>query len=217
MANEEIRIANMENVLRTTIDLFLEYGIQNTTREMIARASGLSRRSTERYFPTKRDFVVQAAEWFGHDLYNRFQSVKMLESDEYTAIEILRAYLIEFKHLLVNDPRIFVCYAEFKSFLYRNSDDRYSDYMKFADAVGLRRMLQQLLERGAQDGTIISHYKPEAAARYMSNTITSYFSSAVLLYDTKPELMEQYLDDYISDTLSLYAKRARKSGKKSRN
>jgi AcrR family transcriptional regulator len=213
MANEEIRVANMGNVLRTTIDLFLEYGIQNTTREMIARASGLSRRSTERYFPTKTDFVVQAAEWFGHDLYGRFQSVKMLDSDEYTAIEILRAYLIEFKRLLVNDPRIFVCYAEFKSFLYRNSEDRYNDYMKFADAVGLRRMLQRLLERGAEDGTIVSHYKPDAAARYMSNTITSYFSNVVLLYDTQPELMEQYLDDYINDTLSLYTNR---SGKKSR-
>jgi hypothetical protein len=85
--------------------------------------------------------------------------------------------------------------------------------MKFADAVGLRRMLQRLLERGAEDGTIVSHYKPDAAARYMSNTITSYFSNVVLLYDTQPELMEQYLDDYINDTLSLYTNR---SGKKSR-
>jgi hypothetical protein len=32
----------------------------------------------------------------------------------------------------------------------------------------------------------------------------SYFSNAVLLYDTKPELMQQYINTYIVDTWTQY-------------
>lgn len=205
MANEEIRLANMENVLHTAITLMVKYGIQNTTREMIARASGLSRRSTERYFPAKVDWVVQAAEWFGHDLYSRFKTPKLLDEGNMTAREILLVYLSEMRNLLLREPQVFVCYAEFKAFLYRNSEDRYGDYMKFADAVGCRKTLQRIYELGDKDGSIRrGHYSAEAAARYATNTLMSYFTNAVLLYDTQPEVMKQALDDYISDAAMLY-------------
>jgi AcrR family transcriptional regulator len=203
MANEEIRQANIETVLQTTIKLFIENGIQNTTREMIARASGVSRRSTERYFPAKSDCVVQAAEWFGRYLYNKFQSAKMLDDGKYTAAEILESYLGELKKLLFEEPRVYVCYAEFKAYLYRNSENRAADYRKFMDAVGCRQILQRIFELAETDGTLVWQHEPKAHARYLTNTIMGYFSNVVLLYDTRPELMEQYVDTYISDTLNL--------------
>jgi hypothetical protein len=34
----------------------------------------------------------------------------------------------------------------------------------------------------------------------------AYFSNAVLLYDTQPELLKQTVEKYISDTIDMYCK-----------
>jgi AcrR family transcriptional regulator len=204
MANEEIRQANIELVLQTAITLFIENGIENTTREMIARASGLSRRSTERYFPTKTECVVQAAEWLGRGLYGKSETRKMLKDSSYLGSELLRAYLEEVRDILLHEKRLFACYAEFKAHLYRNSEHRDVDYKRFTDAVGCRKILTAIFERGQQDDSIKSHNDPETNARYLVNSIMSYFSNVVLLYDTQPELMQQYINTYIVDTWTQY-------------
>jgi hypothetical protein len=54
------------------------------------------------------------------------------------------------------------------------------------------------------DGTVRHQTSPEADARYLMNMIMSYFSTAVLLYDTQPELMRQYIDSYVSDAWQIY-------------
>jgi AcrR family transcriptional regulator len=204
MSNEEIRQANVEVVLQTAITLFIENGLENTSREMIARASGLSRRSTERYFPTKTECIVQAAEWFGRQLYEKSGTRKMLQDPEQLGSDILRAYLEEVKDILLKEPRIFACYAEFKAHLYRNSEHRDVDYRRFAEAVGCRKILQSIFERGQGDHTVYTHTTPELNARYLTNSIMSYFSNVVLLYDTDEELMRQYIDTYIEDTWNQY-------------
>lgn len=206
MANEEIREKNVELALRTAIKLFLEHGIQNTTREMIARESNLSRKSTERYFPTKTELVVQASEWVGHRLREDMLSFRpsLFTDGEHKAEDILKLALAEMRKLLLDEPRIFVCYAEFKAYLYRNSDDRARDYRRFMEAVDLRGLLKKTFELGQQDGTLYVPSTPESSARALTNSIMAYFSNVVLLYDTEPQLMRQYLDQYIQDTIKLY-------------
>lgn len=206
MANEAIRVANMETVLEASIQLFIEYGIENTTREMIARASGVSRRSTERYFPTKTECVVQAAEWYGHKLNQDFQTRSMFHGD-HKASEVLMVLFQELRGILVKDTRIFAMYAEFKAYLYRNSENREQDYLRFMNAVGARRELEHIFILGEKDGTVYSHYSPENSAKYLIHTIMAFFSNAVLLYDSKPEVMMRYIDEFINETWNLYCKR----------
>lgn len=204
MANEEIRLANIETVLQTAINLFIENGIENTTREMLARASGVSRRSTERYFPTKTDCVVQASEWFAKSLFRNMKSIKMLDQERYHADEILRMFFEELKQALLKEPRIFICFAEVKSYIYRNCGNRAVDYKNLLEAIGWQRILQRIFEKGEQDGTLKCHFDPEKTARYLANTIVSFFSNLVLLYDQQPEMMEYYAAVYITDTWNLY-------------
>jgi AcrR family transcriptional regulator len=204
MPNEEIRLANIENVLQTSIGLFIENGIHNTSREMIARASGLSRRSTERYFPSMSDCVEQTAIWFGSKLYQNFRAREMLQKGNYPASEILKVFLDELKQIAYAEPRILVCFAEFKAYLYRHSKHRDSDYRKFVGAVGCRSILQRIFELGEEDGTVRYQNDPEADARYLMNMIMSCFATAVLIYDTQPELMRQYIETYVSDAWRLY-------------
>ena len=204
MANEEIRLANIETVLQAAINLFVENGIENTTREMLARASGLSRRSTERYFPSKSDYVVQAAEWFAKSLAEKQNSVKMLEDGQCTADEALRAFFEELKQSLLKEPRIYICFAEAKGYIYRNCENRADDYKNLLEAIGWRRILQKIFEKGEQDGTLNCQFGPEKTARYLANTIVSFFSNLVLLYDQQPEMLESCATAYITDMWNIY-------------
>lgn len=204
MANEEIRRANVEKVLQTAIDLFVEHGIENTTREMLARASGLSRRSTERYFPAKTDCVVQASQWFARALFENLESTKMLEDGSHPADEILRTFFEELKHSLLKEPRIYIGFAEVKGYIYRNCEDRSTDYQNLLEAIGWQQVLQKIFERGEQDGTLQCQFSPEKTTRYLANTIVSFFSNLVLLYDQQPEMLEHCADIYITDMWNLY-------------
>lgn len=204
MANEEIRLANIEKVLRVAIDLFIENGIENTTREMLARSSGLSRRSIERYFPTKQDYVVQAAVWFANSLAENFKSAKMLKENSHSADEILKIFFEELKQTLLAEPRIFICFAEAKGFIYRNCEKRSDDYKRLLQAIGWRSTLQKIFEKGEMDGTLKCQYNPEKTAHYLANTIVSYFSNLVLLFDQQPEIMEQCASVYIMDMWNMY-------------
>jgi hypothetical protein len=75
------------------------------------------------------------------------------------------------------------------------------------NAVGARRELEHIFIMGAKDGTVISHYTPENSAKYLIHTIMAFFSNAVLLYDSKPEVMMQYIDEFINETWNLYTNR----------
>lgn len=204
MANEEIRLANIEAVLQTAINLFVENGIENTTREMLARTSGVSRRSTERYFPCKADCVVQASQWFAKSLTEGLESVKMLEDGNYPAEEVLRKFFDELKQSLLKEPRIYIFFAETKGFIYRNCKDRAADYKNLLEAIGWRRILQKIFEKGEQDGTLKGHFGPEKTARYLANTMVSFFSNLVLLYDKEPDMLESCVTTYLTDMWNLY-------------
>jgi len=58
MANEIVRQMNIQNVLQQAMELFTEKGIENTSMEMIARASDLTLRSIQNYFHTRNDLYV---------------------------------------------------------------------------------------------------------------------------------------------------------------
>jgi AcrR family transcriptional regulator len=193
-------------VLEASAKLFIEHGIQNTTREMIARASGVSRRSTERYFPTMTECVVQTAEWFGRKLNSEFKTQGMFDGT-HQASEILMVFFQEMKNVLDTDTRIFAWYAEFKAYLYRNSDDRERDYRRFMNAIGARRELERIFILGIADGTVTSHYTPENSAKYLIHTIMAFFSNAVLLYDSRPDVMYYYVDEFVQETWNLYCGR----------
>jgi AcrR family transcriptional regulator len=175
---------------------------------MIARASGVSRRSTERYFPTKTECVVKAAEWYGQKLNDNFRTRTMFDGT-HKASEILMTLFQEIRGILVKDTRIFAMYAEFKAYLYRNSQHRDQDYLRLMNAVGARRELEHIFILGQKDGTVISHYTPENSAKYLIHTIMAFFSNAVLLYDNKPEVMMRYIDEFINETWNLYCNRRR--------
>lgn len=76
-------------IATTALDLFDQKGFENVTVDEIASASGISRRSFFRYFPTKEDIVVTGHAAFGEKI---IELVKARPQDEDVWVSLRRGY-----------------------------------------------------------------------------------------------------------------------------
>lgn len=110
---------NIDSVLQTAYALFLQNGIENTTKEMLVRASGISRSSVDRYFKTKLDCVLQTAQWVRNNVTDKNISVQQYLRDQtHTGFELLRIYLEIVRDIMFNNPDVFALCVECRTFVY---------------------------------------------------------------------------------------------------
>jgi AcrR family transcriptional regulator len=208
VANEEVRIKNIELALETAAGLYLENGVENVTREMLAKASGLSRKSLERYFPDKTSCVVQTARWIGGHLWEKIQMNPDVHGyDRYTAAQLLEMYFHAVQEIFMEEPRYFILYMEIKNYIYRNSPDPVGDYTSAMMALGWASALGRIFERGEADGTVVSDSGYRAATQYTYDMMMAFFSSMALLHKDQPEQMQVYIQRYLGNMIGHYCVR----------
>jgi AcrR family transcriptional regulator len=206
MANEDVKIRNIEISLRATAELFIKYGPSNTTKEMIAKQSGLSRRSIERYFKSNMDCVLQTSVWISERSHFDMSaySDEIFSDGKHTASEILEIYLNEVKKTFPKEPRLPICYIEIKTYIFRNSDDCVRDYEKFTEDLGVRSLVRRIFKLGAQDGSIYFKSDYITAAEYFYEMLMHYLSNISMIYEQYPEKALEILGNYIKNTLQRY-------------
>jgi AcrR family transcriptional regulator len=208
VANEEVRIKNIELALETAAGLYLENGVENVTREMLAKASGLSRKSLERYFPDKTTCVVKTAQWIGKHLWEKIQ----VEPDpsgygHYTAAQLLEMFFHAVEEIFMGEPRFFILYMEIKNYIYRNSPDPVGDYASALMALGWMDSLRRIFKLGETDGTVVSDSGYQSAAQYTYDMMMAFFSSMALLHKDQPEQMQVYIQRYLGNMIGHYCVR----------
>jgi AcrR family transcriptional regulator len=173
---------------------------------MVVRDSGLSRKSIERYFPTKNDMVVGALKWLGTNLQGNIRVFEpgTFSEGKYTAAQIMALFMLDLKRLFFREPRVFVLFTEFKAFIFRNSDDIERDYRIFMEAVGYRALARKVFALGEEDGTVRPLADSESEARYFTNMLVSYLSNIVLVYGRDRQKMEELVDKYMENIMHIY-------------
>jgi AcrR family transcriptional regulator len=200
-----VRIKNIELALETAAGLYLECGVENVTREMLAKASGLSRKSLERYFPDKTTCVVQTAMWMGSRLWEKIQEDSDPHGyDHYTAAQLLEMFFLAVRKIFMGEPRLFILYMEIKNYIYRNSQDPVEDYGGAMLALGWLDKLRQIFKQGEADGTVTSDSGFQSAAQYTYDMMMGFFSSMALLHKEEPDLMEVYIQRYLGNMMGHY-------------
>lgn len=208
MANEEIKAANLQSVLKTSYNLFKKHGIEQVTKEQISRESGLSRRTIDRYFTTKKDCVLQTMEMYlsntDYDIECHFTN-DMFMDGHYTAADLLERYMVETKKMFVKNVKHFAFYTEFKLYVYRNCrrGDKGYELIKGHGSDG--NLCQKIFMLGSMDGTLRIGTDIETEDEYFRDSFIGYLSMLALASDsyTKAEL-ESRVDKRISNTLALY-------------
>jgi hypothetical protein len=185
----------------------LTEGIEGTTKEMIVRATGLSRKSIDRYFENKLDCALQVARWVGVTVWKNINEhfPKTLFIDElYPASSILEMYLMDLKKIFMKDARLFIFYTEFKIYFSRYSDDYEKDYAKLLETIGCRKLVESIYSLGIKDGSMHKDIQPESEAEYLCRACFGFLSNMALTYKYHPQKTENQIDRYISNIMYLY-------------
>jgi AcrR family transcriptional regulator len=208
VANEEVKAANLQMVLKTAYELFKKYGINQVTKEQISRESGLSRRTIDRYFSGKKDCVLQTMEMYLSDIDMEIESKfsqKMFMDGERAAVDLLEQYMVEIKKIFMKNVRHFAFYTEFRLYVYRNCKRGDKGYELLVDQSGDGNLCQKIFMLGQMDGTLRMCYDIESEDEYFRESFIGYLSMLALSVDafTKAEL-ESRVDKRIRNTMALY-------------
>jgi AcrR family transcriptional regulator len=207
MPNEEIKLRNVEHTLQVATELLLSNGIEGTTKEMIVKSSGLSRKSIDRYFLDKSDCVMNVAGWIGNNVWNEINerySMVMLRNSNLTGADALLTYLADLKKIFAKDARLFVFYTDFKIYLSRNSEDYKFEYEKLLDTVGSRYVMKHIFMIGVEDGSLRSDINPDVEPEYFCKSCFSFFGSIALDYKYNSAKAKEEINDYVARMLELY-------------
>jgi AcrR family transcriptional regulator len=208
MANEELRLQNLDRALETAYNLYLQYGIDKVTKEMIAKECGLSRKSIDRYFPEKTECVIRVMEWFLQRV--RVETNKLFpESDfisgEYTGVQLMEKYMTYIKDVFLRDPRTFALYTEFKIYIYRNCENFEQEYTLLANKMGNYRLRHKIYEYGQQDGTLPANIDLKTEEEYFSESFFGFLSNLAFSFSLHSRKeMEKQIDHRIKNTVALY-------------
>ena len=179
MANEELKQANMERVIQTTVSYMQTIPIHNITREMIAHKTGLSVRSLQRYFGTLDNLMFIATkryyqafdECFSKEFYSRNIGDK-------SGLEQLRFIIESFSFLLHPDMPSILTLHQIEQ--YWCEREPYYFYSLVPSAIlscyGLRddhyNFLMTIFECGMQDGSIRSDLNKKLAYEWIYGAFT---------------------------------------------
>jgi AcrR family transcriptional regulator len=208
MANEELKIQNVNRTLETAYNLFLEHGIESVTREMIARESGLSRKSIERYFSNQVECVIRVAEWVLMNIRSSIGSrypERFFTDGKHTGAQLLKSYMIDIKRLFFRNPRIFVLYSEYKLYIYRHCEDFEQSYSLLCDWKGNRQVRQKIFLLGKKDGTMASNINVNTEEEYFSESFFGFLANLAMSFGLHQiSEAEKQIDQRIENTLALY-------------
>ena len=190
------KTAKRKRITETGFNIFSERGIEAVTMPEVAEASGVSRATLYRYFPTKLDLVLAIGvdTWLEY-IDSRKSAVSPEELEKWTAAEFLGYFLDSFIDLYRHHCDLLRFNYDLNSFMRKESGAAQVIGIYRETADGVRAQFHDLFERGKKDGTIRTDLQEESMFsgpfHIMLAAITRY--SVGLLYLTRPEEEEREL------------------------
>lgn len=95
MPTPEEKIENTQKALKATLWCFKQYGISNTTIDMVANKVGLTTRTLRNHFGTKENCYLAAFSYFENDIADSIEKkLNKINNENSTGYEMVRNYFI---------------------------------------------------------------------------------------------------------------------------
>lgn len=202
MSTEQMKELNLQRTREAAFECMMEYGVNRTTHEMLAKKVGLGLRTVRRYFPTKVDLVCDVMKSVGSKRYYEMWDGIMAEiSSEDNGLDQIQQMLQQLFAQCKNGRSPFLITYELELFAYENrvSAEILSSYLKTIQSS--RRYMKQIIKKGIMDGSIGSYIDPETATTLMTNTYVGMLQRLEAVRYTKTDYnltsMETQVDRYI--------------------
>ncbi len=207
MKNEEIRLENKKKTIDAALRCYMTYGVENVSQNMLARETGLSLRSLNRFFAGKDDLIIHAVEKLAEEMSAECEKAQVyIRERNKPGIELLEAYLLSLRASFMEEPLKFGFKREVDVYLYRNSAERGDTYHRLARATCPRPILRKILLAGQADGSIALTSDIDTEVNYLSSTYFNFLADLTVkkVYSIEPELAEKQIDDFIQKALRMY-------------
>ena len=165
MKNEVTKQQNIAAIKSAASQLFFLHGIDTTTMNQIAAASGVSKVSIYKHFDSKYAIA--------YDIYTEYLSVKhqgyteMIGKGGYsdcTGAEQLGRILDCFIMLSAQDPLFYALFVEYNLYLLRNIPDVSTTRRLYEHLdTPLKSLFLDALDKGLKDGTLATGDSPQIA------------------------------------------------------
>jgi AcrR family transcriptional regulator len=207
MSNQNSK--NLDYALDTSYRLFLELGIDQVTKEMIAKKCELSRKTIDRYFPSKTDCVINVAEWILQkirlELNSRYPQTLFTENSNVKGITLLKNYMIDIKNLFLQEHRLFALYTEFKIYIYRNCADYDQSYSLLCNVMGTHRLRRRIYALGEKDNSIHLHNDIKIEEEYFTESFFGFLANLALSFEQHSlDTIVEQIDKRINSTIAQY-------------
>lgn len=211
MSAEEDREINLQRAREVAFECMLEYGVNLTTHEMIAKKLGLGLRTLRRYFRTKVDLVCDVVSTVGSERYNILCS-KMIESisPDDTGLEQLKHLHYWMLNLCKEKRSPFLMISELELFGYENyvPDEKLRLYLKTVQ--DSRKYAKRMLIKGMTDGSIRGDIDPEAYTTLLTNTYVGMLQRMAAVRYTKTDYnltsIEEQVDLHVEAVMTIMKK-----------
>lgn len=182
------KLEKYRGILKTGFQLFSETGIGDVTMSEVAEASGISRATLFRYFPSKMELVIAIGSWKWEEYIDSYSAANNQKGKErMTGAEGLRFFLDSFLELFRNDGDLLRFNYNFNSYI-RNevsSAEQRQPYLNVVEKLG--RQFHIIYERGRRDGTLRSDIPEEtmfsSVVHIMLAAVTRYAVGLVVVYE----------------------------------
>jgi len=154
VANEMVRQENIQNALQQALKLFIENGIETTSMEMIARASGLSLRSIQNYFHTRTElYIALLSRGYALELKEMKAFFGSKEYQSRTGAEQVTSIVSTALNKSIEHADIVFCAAQIQRILSRTADEE-NPALLTGNSLYLMERLQSAFDKGIADGSI---------------------------------------------------------------
>ena len=192
MISAEEKAKRREEMLAAAFKLFSERNIESVQMQDIAKDTGYTTRSLNRYFATKDDLVVAVSAWAMESFITENRK-RNSEQTGGTAADIYAFFLDSFLRLYRERSDILRFNQYFNIYIKarRVDAERMQPYSGMIDAIKAR--FHAVYEKGKQDGTLRTDVPEEtmfsATLHLMLAVVTRY--AVGLAYDTGVEAVEE--------------------------
>lgn len=193
-ADKPWKLARAQKIMEAGYGLFSAQGIEKVTMPEVAEASGVSRATLFRYFPTKLDLVVAIGTWKFDDILDDYESRLTPDAGaSMTASERMRRYLDGYLDLYHNHHDLLRFNYNFNGYLSHRQKNTFEQRQPYMDMVdGFKARFHEIYELGLKDHTLNTDISEasmfSSSFHIMLAAVTRYAAGLVYVSDgTDPE------------------------------
>ncbi len=177
---DQLKSDRRQYIVTTALSVFKNNGIEQTTIQEIADASQVGVATVFRYFETKKQLVIEAAQLLWESEYDTIERYLPDGYETMSGLMQLRHVLLVFKYYYQNHPEVFRFLEQFDNFVAKEHISADELVLYEERVLALQIPILRAIQKGRHDQTIRVDLDPDVLYFTLTHQLMSLISKLVL-------------------------------------